>query len=842
MSTSLINNGRYDLYSISRNTTGKKRLLDGSFDIIGPSRNMGAAIVPEDPWMLQQRPQDDSKFITTQKRQERCHPPLIDDPMTLELAPSLLHASNVAWSTRTIEVDTVLYNRTHWLGFCEQAKVNKKSRVVITNALSMPIATAFTLFIAKQCDVRSILIVDIMAPNIKVQRNRYMNAYRTIYRTITTVKLVVPTHSAGLGKLHKNEDEPPLHWLDSFRPSHILHFEPEQAYRDMISLWEEYMPPSNQLLYQLHHSLLSMQQILSYCQSRRESVTDVDPLMVLQVATASSAAPSVIDAVDSEHALHHDRNQDIYASVTPQMQSAWTDYLYHSQPRKITNHRIQLYQAHFPAVRGEPWIMSDDSNVESSLYMEDAMVALLQALQPQKPSSEGGEGLLRINFKKRHDDYKERSLDTQVHRNRFKQALEWEQRYPYGVLPAWELNGNSTDGISRPEGDTVPSASSLLRDTYGIHTTRFPCASSCYDAATMQCDASIWDALYPVSRSATETCTYVLYFVNFDTELDQLFETKTLASADARVESSKFKVCRIAFVAKQSPLVQQALKQVIVEDGDSERYNGQLKMQDWTLVWMSLKPASKQWRLNDAILRIEPSRFFPPTVKKVMYTEADIFAQSADPVLVHIFSSIDRPARDTHYTREFRSGLEHVHRMVEQEPSLARSVSLFASEPSAEDDIKTVVDYMKRVEADLSDSPGPRRHFSYYKQLNHWMQSDTLRPLADGAGPQAYRTAFPWQWISTELMVHDLQSEAARLFRCSWLDAHLYWGPDHVVAGTEDLSLAYVVGRQRLEGSIGTGLDEDPSWIPQLDPVTQLRLLENQKKEAFIRIMKGDGK
>jgi hypothetical protein len=126
--------------------------------------------------------------------------------------------------------------------------------------------------------------------------------------------------------------------------------------------------------------------------------------------------------------------------------------------------------------------------------------------------------------------------------------------------------------------------------------------------------------------------------------------------------------------------------------------------------------------------------------------------------------------------------------------------------------------------------------------MNHWMQSDTNRPLADGIGSRLlYRTSFPWQWISTTLMVHNLQSEAARVLRCSWYDAHLYWGSDSVVEDTEDLSLAYLIGKQRLDGSIGASLAEDDrSWIPQLNKINQQRIRDADNNEAFIRIAKVD--
>ena len=74
--------------------------------------------------------------------------------------------------------------------------------------------------------------------------------------------------------------------------------------------------------------------------------------------------------------------------------------------------------------------------------------------------------------------------------------------------------------------------------------------------------------------------------------------------------------------------------------------------------------------------------------------------------------------------------------------------------------------------------------------------------------------------------------------RCSWLDEYLFWGSNRAA---EELSLAYLLGKYRIEGLLGSALEnEDDSWNPMLQsstPDEETRLVRG-KAELFVRVMK----
>ena len=63
------------------------------------------------------------------------------------------------------------------------------------------------------------------------------------------------------------------------------------------------------------------------------------------------------------------------------------------------------------------------------------------------------------------------------------------------------------------------------------------------------------------------------------------------------------------------------------------------------------------------------------------------------------------------------------------------------------------------------------------------------------------------------------------------------------MADSEELSLAYIVAKQRVEGRIGLPLLDDMSWFPQLNPFTEEPIYVDPKTmttEAFVRVMAGE--
>ena len=87
--------------------------------------------------------------------------------------------------------------------------------------------------------------------------------------------------------------------------------------------------------------------------------------------------------------------------------------------------------------------------------------------------------------------------------------------------------------------------------------------------------------------------------------------------------------------------------------------------------------------------------------------------------------------------------------------------------------------------------------------------------------------------------MHDLGTRHGQEFRCSWYKEFLLWGGQR---DAELLSLAYFMGKRRIEGRYGEPLpreeseNRDFSWIPVMDKDwPDWRVHDKQYNEIFIR-------
>jgi len=401
-------------------------------------------------------------------------------------------------------------------------------------------------------------------------------------------------------------------------------------------------------------------------------------------------------------------------------------------------------------------------------------------------------------------------------------AFQYDQDFPYGVM--------ATQGRVRQQSGAEFDATDAqrYRDTYGMHQTRFPCASSCANGpASLACQPTVFDhhGVLAASHAATKGCQYVVYLVDFSLDLEELFEPQMTGSG------SDPRLCRLVFVSGKSPLVERAIAERVqadhltlrsstnnndkssdtsslTQDEALQRYNGRIKSNYWTLVWLPHDDESTLTDAELALLRIEPGRFFAPSVAKAMYTESQVFAEPPDFALLRILSQLDRRPIPRHTVQERRSGVS-VTRWVERPAERGRAVALFASEAPYQP--VSASEYAKLAANVTTATSLPRRQLVFYRQAAHWVQTNLHRPEIENK-KQVYKL-FPFQWISLGLLVHDLHMEQARTLRCSWYDEHLYWGSNRFA---DELSFAWLVGVRRIEQSLGPGLMEDPSWVPVL--------------------------
>lgn len=746
-----------------------------------------------DPWSLEDTllVREEGRKNRRLERQQRTRPPafnLADQPSS-----SLKRA--MLWKETAIDIDT---EKEHdWSALCQAAGLSKKSRVMITGALTAQTGPALALLISKQCGVRNIAGVDAMLPNLRSVRAAAMQVYRMLYRSIDAFQLIVSTGTAGLSR---REDE--LAWLDRLRPTHIVHMETTDALEQSSNLWNDYLSARGQRLYHMQNSVLSLQQLLSYCQSPTENTVSLLHVATVPETTESTHVPATTRI--------HGMLADFYST--------------------FASKSVRLQHLELPSVFG-PTVETQFTSTEDAVFVEDAVAAILIALQQQS-------GLHRMKIHRTTSrstnatvvlhqgalgmtNDGEATSRKEIFRRVQTSAYKLDQKHPYGV----------NKGPHAVYSSDTQGAVQTFRETFGVHKTHFPCASSCNGPTSHACDATVFDNILPISQAATAHCQYAVYLVDFAANLEQLFE---------RLDGLSSKLCRVAFVSAKSPVVQEAIRnhmsyanstEVFTKQQTLQRFNGKLKSKSWTLVWLRDDDESTLTDAEYALVRMEPSRFFAPSVIKAMFSETAAFAEPPDVALLNILGRIDKPAVQHHFRREYRSGI-NLSRFVQYPPEKARSVALFTSETPLAYQPKNIAEYGKLAEKSGSVSI-PRRQLNYYKHAAHWIQTDRNRP--EDESRKTVFHPFPFQWISMGLLVHDMQTEAARILRCSWYDEHLHWG--HSNRGADELSLAYVIGMQRIQGGVGPGLEVDATWVPMLDRDSHQPVTTSSGAEVFLRVM-----
>jgi hypothetical protein len=740
----------------------------------------------------------------------------------------------------------------NWKELCTEANLSKTSRVIITNALSVSIGAPLTLLMAKQCGVKNIMIVDSMFPNTKRRRLVLMDTYRILFRNVLTLQLTNPTNTAGLGKVGS---ESPTDWMEKFEPTHILHLEDLDHVLDSETHWGEYMSSKGQQLMHLQSSILPLQQIMNYVHHKETK----NKLNILHVSMSSILSDPTVTAnnVDDESYDHRYRVEHLHkTSVTHDVNAMMADYLHTMQQfrtsRMDENNLLQMHHLKLPNVYGPIMngklndrnkVIHDNGN---SLYLDDAMASVFKALHISQSAHRQIMSIPSSQVRESNSAW----------RQELTHAYEMQMEYPFGGIEAEHYLSKVTSSF---DPKTYTDAITWVNDLYGINKARFPCASSCVADMTNSgtCDSSIWDTVYPVSQLITKQCTNVMYYVNLDPQFENLSGPPSPPSSTNTIPptTTSNDLCRIAFVSGSSPLVRETLQQQRREANPNEKdwndtealrqYNGKLIKNGWTLVWISESKPNHNNNVSErdrSLIRIDPSRFFATYVQKAMYVEADrIMILSNDEIMDIILSNtIHEEHLETYYTTELRDGFDDLYRTIEHPPSSARTVTMLGVELPIDIRPNNPAQYIELLSNRVSNVKG--RHLNYYKQMNHYIQVDMNRPVEDSDGSS------PFLWLSRDYWVHDMHSPVAHLLRCQWYNAHMYWGPETIVADSEELSWAYVIAKQRVEGRIGYPLMDDPSWFPQWNPYSDTPILNSNvgatttttTTEAYIRVMKGE--
>jgi hypothetical protein len=763
----------------------------------------------------QQQQQQKSRESALERR-ERTRPPLLQQGLATDSLQLQLDASHLFHSSTTLPLASqmTIPNDIQWLDLCTRAGLNETSRVVITGLLTEPPAMALALVMAKQCRVQRITGVDALFPNLRAQRMHDMNSYRVLMANIPNLQLIVPV--LGVGKALDDLD-----WLRRLEPTHVIHMETTTDNNNMdhdVHAHASVMADDSHRLYQLQHGRMALEQLLQEQQQQHHR------FQLLHVATAPdhNSTTTTTNFTTASRNVMYPVLAGVYHAL---FGTSWT--------------QLQLPQVYGPFVTTTA--PRDNAATAPLIYVDNAVAAILTALQPQQQQhSTGGVhsiqvepdrtrtrpwlaqnmNMLQAVNDKQHEQQQQPEQQQEKHQQfdfRVVQSLAYKtnQERPHGIGPI-------TNRFS------FPKVSAKYVDTYLTNPSRLPCSSSCA-SSTSTCRPSAWDDVIPYSRKATQGCQFVAYSANFSSSLDSLSSPRSVSD----------ELCRVAFVSGKSPLVQNTLLKrhvnlTSVPPAMLLQTNGKITVDGWTLVWL---PNDDDESLSDAdngLPLIDPSRLFADSVNKAMFLGALEFEKTSDTMLLRVFLHMDRAALPAHSIKEMRSGTA-VSRWVPRPPERARRAILFGGEPPADEIPRSPTEFVELLDA---QEHIPAKQLVFYQQAAHLVQTNDLRPEFEVR--QTVYPSFPFQWTRLSLLVHDFTMEASRQLRCDWYDEYLFWGSNR---NMEELSLAYVIGKRRIEGSMGPNLQDtdDTSWAPLLknsvDGMEPQRDVNGRGAEIFIRIM-----
>jgi hypothetical protein len=717
---------------------------------------------------------DDDPYNSTLSRQRRSR--LVPNQHIVD--GSIVHGKLISLPTITMEFKGGDYD---WQHLCHDAGLDDQSRVVITNPFSLDSpASAFAMLLHHQCHVTDIRLIDPMMPDDPSSRARIIRQYLApLQKSIPTLQSL---EIATMGKaqnwfVHQQYDKN----ITLVAVTHVIHF----PFIDSANALDSLLSESNLRLLSYRTATLQMEEYL---------------WQILQESSNASY-------LQVSYPTSYDKRNPLVFGLSQQLSSVL--YRYSTSIRSVSRNQLHLLPTFGPGV-----LATTDKVFSTSVYIEDALAALLMALRPSQhpiryalPRSvevppKRIPNLSWLRSKKLHDD------DT-----RSFQSLAWLADHEHYIQKHVKLENTLAEPLH--------AASLGNADLLGLREPTFPCISSCgspYFAS--RCEPSIWDDIVPVSRWATANCSHVAYQVDLDKELDALPEISP------RIP----KLCRLAFVSASAPIVNTAIQQAIQDDNevtnDTKRslkdnvqmMNGMLNYFGWTLIWLS--PSDYVLNQGDnAITMIDPAALFADHIEKVMYVGSPSLAATADVALRQIMQSTDRASSTGDKVKETRRGVSG-HRWIITEPYKARKTVFFVGGAGPMYIPKNISDFAEMV-SDFVKLPD--NQLSFYERVVDLSRHEDRNSMK--------AIEFQFVWVALSVFVHDLKSKEAQAFRCEWFEEYMAWGDNR---NAEELSLAYLLGLKRMEGLLGP--EKEKSWFPFMDSNGN-QLLTGRDEEVFLRLL-----
>lgn len=442
------------------------------------------------------------------------------------------------------------------------------------------------------------------------------------------------------------------------------------------------------------------------------------------------------------------------------------------------------------------------------LYVEDAVDAIIAATQYDNGfvvlgvTSHTTKKSLKKVFTKFANTTKQKQFDPERH---WQNQIHWmpETQPLAGVqrLVSWHFSNTHPYG----RGDYQRKLPSSIKENFHY---QFPCASEC--SIPGSCIPTTYDEVARTSRKLTKGCKYVVYMVDLSSN------ATTLPQAVNIPPNYTSYVCQIAFVSRSSKVGRK-----------KDRHRG------WSLLSVA-KDVSTMTEAEFMLPKLSPSLFFDKTVAKAIFVNPYTFSLPDGPGLIAFSRSIDASSRVGKNKPVRRSGT-HIIRWELDRGKAARLVMFMGHE---DPQVNTYESFTSRVKV-IADRDGARsssrqmNQVQFYEHAAHLVQSTESRRL-DELRPPYYKN-FPFHFLQSNVVVHDLRVDQARLLRCEWYDEQVFWGVRHL----EDVSLGFVLAKRRVRGQHGP---DEGGWTPLVTPVDDEmevgdRVTSFGGVELFVRVL-----
>lgn len=399
-------------------------------------------------------------------------------------------------------------------------------------------------------------------------------------------------------------------------------------------------------------------------------------------------------------------------------------------------------------------------------------------------------------------------------------AWHYDRTFPYGGIGPKDdrqknVAGGNNGGEEKVNVVTQQGMAGCLQfDKECLRgTPAFPCASECSHKS--QCTKSYYDEVIALTQKLTSSCETVLYTVDLDDSLT------SLPSARPKFQTSKSFLkgtCNLAFVSHQSLLIQNKQGESPFMGGGSSGRDGQLYRDgSWVLIPLKVIPLhtagadsgdSRNGVDQNEILmllpKLSPGLFFgSKSTKRAIYIDPNIVIDNISKLLLES------------YAQPYSDKMEGATAML-----IGRGTpkDYFANDDDDEEEI-------------ILKLQDPNYQHQNLESTNTLVQNAAYRMVKIAVSDNLFGDGF-MELLDSRWIVHGLQSDDGRLFRCDVLGEIVQWE-----VSSDRSALEFILGLHDMWSRvIAKASGAGPWWIgdnvvtipeAQHQPVGRRRLQED---------------